>query len=300
VASSQPSVCLTFDFDAMSLWVGTFASNNPSAISRGEFGVVGVQRLLALFRKHDIAGTFCIPGHTAYAFPDLLKEIQASGHEIVHHGWVHENPATFDRDGERGILERGLEALDFATGERPRGYRSPAWDLSPSSIELLQEMGFFYDSSCMGSDFEAYYLRKGDRWSQSEPYVFGELTELVEIPVSWMLDDFPAFEFVLGANDGLRAPSAVLEQWQGDFDYMVDNVPGGVFDLTMHPQVIGRGHRITMLEKLIRHMKDRGARFVRLGDYAEEWKAANPVAAWRERNPYRVGANAYAGEPAAR
>jgi peptidoglycan/xylan/chitin deacetylase (PgdA/CDA1 family) len=298
VTNDKPSVCLTFDFDAMSLWIGTFASNNPSAISRGEFGVVGVQRLLALFRKHDILGSFCIPGHTAYAFPDLLKEIQAGGHEIVHHGWVHENPASFDRDGEKGVLERGLEAIDFAVGERPRGYRSPAWDLSPNSIELLLELGFFYDSSCMGSDFNAYYLRKGDRWSQDGPYVFGELTDMVEIPVSWGLDDFPPFEFVIGANEGLKAPSAVLEIWQGDFDYMIENVPGGVFDLTMHPQVIGRGHRIKMLERLIEYMKGAGVRFERLGDYAERWKGANPVEEWREQNPYRVGLNAYTGEPA--
>jgi peptidoglycan/xylan/chitin deacetylase (PgdA/CDA1 family) len=282
----------------MSLWVGTFSSNNPSAISRGEFGVVGVQRILQLFRKHDIVGSFCIPGHTAYAFPDVLKEIQAAGHEIVHHGWVHETPASFDRDGERRVLERGLEALDWAVGERPRGYRSPAWDLSPSSIELLLELGFFYDSSCMAADFDAYYLRKGDRWGKDEPYVFGELTELVEIPVSWALDDFPQFEYVVGVNEGLKPPTLVFDTWRGDFDYMVENVPGGVFDLTMHPQVIGRGQRIALLGKLIEHMKDRGAQFVRLGDYAERWKAANPLAEWRERNPYRAGVNAFTGETA--
>jgi peptidoglycan/xylan/chitin deacetylase (PgdA/CDA1 family) len=297
VSDNACSVSLTFDFDGMSLWIGTFKSNNPSMISRGEFGTVGVERLLALLKKYDIPSTFCIPGHTAYCYPDLVRRIDSEGHEIAHHGWVHENPATFDRDGERGILERAFEALDWAAGVRPIGYRSPAWDLSPNSIDLLIEFGFVYDSSCMGSDFYPYYLRRGDSWSTTEPYIFGETTELVEIPVTWGLDDFPPYEYVPGANMGLYAPSAVREIWQGDFDYMIDNCPGGIYNLTMHPQVTGRGHRMRMLEELIQHFRDApNVRFERLGDYAKRWREEHPVDDWKERNPHYTGAGAY--EPA--
>jgi peptidoglycan-N-acetylglucosamine deacetylase len=294
VSDNTCSVSLTFDFDGMSLWIGTFKSNNPSMISRGEFGAIGVERLLALLKKYDIPATFCIPGHTAYCYPDLVRRIYGDGHEIAHHGWVHENPATFDRDGERAVLERGLEALDWAAAVRPMGYRSPAWDLSPNSIDLLIEFGFLYDSSCMGSDFYPYYLRRGDKWSTAEPYVFGETTELVEIPVTWGLDDFPPYEYVPGANMGLYAPSAVREIWQGDFDYMVDNCPGGIYNLTMHPQVTGRGHRMRMLEELVQHFRDaRNVRFERLDDYAKRWKEEHAVDDWKEQNPNHTGAGAY-------
>lgn len=292
MSPSEPrlSCALTFDFDAMSLWIGSMRSNNPSMISRGEFGAVATPRILDLLRRRGIRASWCVPGHTALAYPDLIRRIRDEGHELVHHGWVHENPASFDEAGERRVLERGLEALERVAGVRPRGYRSPAWDLSPRSVDLLLEYGFDYDSSCMGSDFFPYYLRSGDRWSLDEPYVFGETRPLVEIPVTWGLDDFPPFEFILGSNTGLSAPSAVEEIWKGDFDYAYANCAGGLYTLTLHPQVIGRGHRMLLLERLIDHFKRQdGVTFESLGEYARRWREQNPVQAWKKANPTFVG-----------
>ena len=269
------SCAITFDFDAMSVWIGSMRSNNPSMISRGEFGASAVPRILDLLKRHRMRTTWCVPGHTALAYPDLVRRIRDEGHEIAHHGWVHENPAALDEAGERRVLERGFEALDRAAGVRPRGYRSPAWDLSPRSIGLLLEYGFEWDSSLMGSDFLPYWVRSGDRWSTDEPYVFGEKTRLVELPVTWGLDDFPPFEFILGSNTGLSSPSKVEEAWRGDFDWAYANCPGGLYNLTLHPQVIGRGHRMLMLERLMRHFEDHdGVVFEPLGEYAKRWAAA--------------------------
>ena len=199
------SVCLSFDFDAMSVWIGSMQSNNPAQISRGEFGAFAIPRILDVLDRQGVRATFFVPGHTALAYPEVVKRIADAGHEIGHHGWVHENPADFDPDGERQIMERGFEALDRAAGVRPIGYRSPGAAFSPSTIEILLEYGIRYDTSCAGTDFAAYYLRKGDCWSTTEPYVFGETTELVEIPFSWRLDDFPHFEFSPGWSSD-RAP----------------------------------------------------------------------------------------------
>lgn len=292
MADQVCSVCLTFDFDGMSIWIGSFKSNNPSMISRGEFGAVGLERLLKLLAKHDIPGTFFVPGHTAWAWPDLVKKIADAGHEIGHHGWVHENPALLELDAEREVMERGFEALDHAVGIRPNGYRSAAWDFSPNTIDLLLEYGLLYSSSCMASDFYPYYLRKGDKWSTTEPYEFGELVPLVEIPPSWGLDDFPAFEHVWGFNSGLMPPRHVEELWRDEFDYMIANCPGGIYTLTCHPQFIGRGSRVTMLERLVEHFKRANMRFERLQDVAARFKDENPLEEWAAANPLRSGAAA--------
>jgi peptidoglycan/xylan/chitin deacetylase (PgdA/CDA1 family) len=290
---AQHSVCLTFDFDGMSIWIGSFKSNNPSMISRGEFGgAVGLDRVLNLLTKHDAPGTFFIPGHTAWAWPDLVKKINDAGHEIGHHGWVHENPALLELDAEREVMERGFEALDHAVGVRPQGYRSAAWDFSPNTIDLLLEYNLLYSSSCMASDFTPYYLRKGDRWSTTEPYEFGELVPLVEVPPSWGLDDFPPLEHVWGFNSGLMTPRHVEELWREEFDYMIENVPGGVYNLTCHPQFIGRGSRISMLDRLVGHFKQAGVRFERLQEVAARFKDENPLEEWAAANPLRAGANA--------
>ncbi|PDT64363.1 polysaccharide deacetylase [Bradyrhizobium ottawaense] len=289
MSDTRLTVCLTYDVDGMSAWLGSFRSNNPSMISRGEYTIVATPRILNLLKQYEIRATFCIPGHTVCAYPDLVKLIRDNGHEIGHHGWVHENPASFDRAGERRNLELGLEALD-RVGVKPVGYRSPAWDFGVNTIELLNEFGFLYDSSFMGHDFYPYYLRSQDRWSFDRPYEFGIVSDLIDLPVTWGLDDYPAFEVVPGTGQGYAAPSAIEEIWWGDFEYALNNCPGGVYVLTMHPEFIARGHRITMLDRLIRRFAEcDGVRFATMAAYASAWKADNPKDVWAEQNPLRTG-----------
>jgi peptidoglycan-N-acetylglucosamine deacetylase len=284
------SCCLSFDFDAISLWIGTFHSQNPSALSRGEFGAVAIPRILKLLDSHEARATFFIPGHTVLAYPETVRSIAAAGHEIAHHGWVHESPSQFDLAGERRNLERGLEALDAILGVRPRGYRSPAAELTEHTVQLLLDNDFVYDSSCLATDFYPYYLRTGDVASETEPYVFGQTCELVEAPFSWSLSDFSRFEFVWATNPGFSSPSAVEEIWKGEFEYAYRDFEGGAYILTLHPQVIGRGHRMLMFERLLEHMHGhREVIFEPMIEYVERWKQENPIAEWALANPTLAG-----------
>jgi peptidoglycan/xylan/chitin deacetylase (PgdA/CDA1 family) len=280
---SRATVCLTFDFDAISLWIGPFGATSPSMISRGEFGAVGARRLLALLDREQIPATFFVTGHTADTYPEIVRDIAEAGHEIGHHGYLHENPIALEtRDREREVLLKGLDALDRAAGVRPVGYRSPSWDTSPYTVDLLREHGFRYDSSLMGDDFTPYWCRTGDQIDPDGPYRFGPTVDLVEMPVSWLLDDFPHFEYLVLRPGGLRNPglsagSKVEEIWSDEFAFMHRDVPGGVFTLTMHPQVIGRGHRILMLERLIARMRSyEGVSFTTLGAAADAYRHATP------------------------
>lgn len=257
------TVLLTFDFDALSLWLGPMNARSPTAISRGEFGAVGVERILRLLGRYGVPATFFVPGHTAETYPAVTRDIAAAGHEIGHHGYLHENPIGLEtREHEREVLERGLASLDRVAGVRPVGYRSPSWDNNLHTVELLLEMGFGYESSLMGHDFKPYWCRVGDEHDPLGPYRFGREVNLVELPVSWVLDDFPHFEYLRTGDrvyPGLSAPSKVEEIWRAEFDYMVREVPDGIFTLTLHPQVIGRGHRMLMLERLLDYMQSAGA-----------------------------------------
>jgi peptidoglycan-N-acetylglucosamine deacetylase len=175
------------------------------------------------------------------------------------------------------MYEKGLEALARVAGVRPAGYRSPGWDLTDNSIRLLAELGFRYDSSLAADDYNCYFARIGDVARTDGGYLFGEPSEIVEIPVSWSWDDFPQFEFVSSPRfsaSTLASPSKVFEIWASDIDFLAERVPGGVFDLTMHPQVIGRGHRIKLLEQVIEHcLQYPGLRFARMTEVAEEFRA---------------------------
>lgn len=287
------SACLTIDFDGLSPFVGLLKSKNRVEISKGEFSAFALPRVLDLLERHEVRATFFVPGHTAVAYPELVQRIRDGGHEIGHHGWVHEDPAAVDADEERRIFERGLEALDRAAGVRPVGYRSPGLAFSPITIDLLLEYGMRYDSSCASTDFTAHYLRNGDQWSTTEAYVFGEVTEIVEIPFSWVLEDYPQFEWVPGMSTGQHTPSEVREIWQAEFDWAHSNVPGGVFDLCLHPEVIGRANRLMMLDALITHMKTKdGVVFQTLAEYVDSWKQENPREQWAAANPTQSGRSA--------
>lgn len=277
-----PRVCLTFDFDAISIWPAAFGLATPTALSRGEFGArVAVPRILDVLRREDVSATFFIPGHTVETFPAVCRRIVEEGHEVGHHGWMHESPLALDAAGERDVLERGIDSIERVLGVRPMGYRSPSWDLSPHSIALLRELGFAYDSSMMAQDLEMYRVREGDVLHPDRPFEFGHEVDLVEVPVSWSLDDFPHLEFVPAQGFLLPAagsPAALLASWIADLDFMVDRVPDGVFTMTFHPQTIGRAARLLLLEGLIAHAVRRGARFLRVADAVAEWRLANPPA----------------------
>lgn len=284
--------CLTIGMDALSLWITSFKSDNASMISRGEMEIPGTHRVLELLDRYDIKSTFLVPGHTALAYPNLIKDIVGRGHELAYHGWMHEDAREFDIDGQRLIIERGLEALDLVAGVRPRGHVSPAWNMSEHTLELVDEFGFEFDGSRMATDSFPVYVRKGDRWLTDGAYQFGELTDVVGIPVAWPMDDVPIFEFVWGQLPGLRTASVAEEMWTGEFDYAFKHSPGGVFNLTVHPQCIGRGPRIEMLERLIvRASEHSDVKFMRQSDYVDAWRALNPRDEWRAQNPELAGDN---------
>lgn len=270
------TVCLTFDFDALSIWLSTFGQTTPTPFSRGEYGArVGVHRILKMLERQGVAATFFVPAHTARSFPDAVKSIVKAGHEVAAHGLVHESPVGLDEETERNLLGESLRSLEDITGKRPLGYRSPSWDLSPNTIPLLEEFGLRYDSSLMADDFRPFLARKHDIVTESG-FTPGPKSSIVEFPVAWELDDYPYFHFaVKPINQGLRNPEEVGAMWRAEFHYCRTNVRDGVFTLTTHPEIIGRGPRIDMLESLVSHMKGTsGTIFSTLADAAGAFSAA--------------------------
>lgn len=275
MAEPRLTLALTFDHDAISSEVSR--RENPVLISRGEFGPrIGIPRILALLERHTIPATFFVPGHTVATFPASVRAIAAAGHELGCHGWAHEDPATLDPAAERDVMVRSREAVAEAAGVPPRGFRAPYWSLSPLTLALAEELGFAYDSSLMADDVHLYRVRHGDRHAV-ERSEFGQEGRLVEVPISWALDDWLHFEPDRLGVGPLSAPSKVEEIWAEELRWAHEQEPGGVLTVTMHPEAIGRGSRIRMLERLIVLAEALGGvEFARLGDVVERWSAAHP------------------------
>ncbi|MEA2925427.1 MAG: peptidoglycan-N-acetylglucosamine deacetylase [Alphaproteobacteria bacterium] len=265
-------VCLTFDFDTQSGFISR-GMTTPTPLSRGEFGLVGARRILALLKSSGIRATWFIPGFTIESHAGACGAVVKDGHEVAHHSWAHIPPAQQSREEEEADLVRANDAIARLTGRKARGYRSPAWDLSENTIDLLLAHGFLYDSSLMGADYWPYRARRGDQVELGKPFRFGEETALIEMPISWSLDDYPHFEFVRTPTTvlpGLHSARTVMENWRDEFSYMQQTVEWGVLTYTMHPYVIGRGYRMLALEGLVKDLAAAGAVFMTMADAAAE------------------------------
>ena len=268
-------VCLTFDFDTQSGFIAR-GMTTPTPLSRGEFGLIGARRILAVLKTRGLRATWFIPGFTIDSHPAACQEVLRNGHEVAHHGWAHVPPAQQSREDEEADLARANECIVRLSGRKARGYRSPAWDLSENTVDLLLAHGFIYDSSLMGADYWPYRVRRGDRGELGKPFHFGEETQLIEMPISWSLDDYPHFEFVRTATSvlpGLQFPRTVMQSWLDEFRYMQQSIEWGVLTYTMHPYVIGRGYRMLALEELMDKLASAGAVFMTMEDAAAEARA---------------------------
>ena len=265
------TVALTFDHDSLS--DGIRRGDSPVKLSHAEFGHnVGVPRILALMEREKVPSSWFIPGATLELYPGDTEAILAGGHEVGCHGWFHEDYSALDAAEQRDIQARSMDAVERSTGQRPRGHRAPYWAFGPDTIGVLEDAGFVYDSSLQADDYRPYRVRRGDRHSTAEGSVFGPESKLLEVPVYWTLDDWPLFEPGDNGRDGMRPPSQVLEIWLAELRYAHSNAPGGLLTITMHPECIGRGHRMAMVEEFIGEAKALdGVVFSRLDTYLEAW-----------------------------
>ena len=243
---NKVAVSFSFDVDTEPVWMGFQKQSSPSYMSRGEYGMrTGMPRVMKLLEKHDITATFFIPAMSMEIHPQLVKMIKTNPRfEIGFHSYVHENPLTLSAAQERSVYAKAMEIFMKHVGKKPVGFRSAAWDLTDDTINIVKEMGFLYESSMMADDRPYQLLANGAD------------TGLVELPVEWILDDWPLFQISWPSKHvAMRNGQDVLSIWKEEFDGAYEE--GTMYILTMHPQVIGHRYRMKMLDELITYMKSK-------------------------------------------
>lgn len=241
--NKQSAAAFTFDVDAESaiLSIKPEANLQMSVMTHQFYGpLVGVPRILSLLDKYQVKSTFFVPGFTARRYPSIIASIVKAGHEIAHHGDMHEQPTAATREQEIEFIKNGIESLIQITGVKPVGYRAPMWDLSWETPKILLDNGFLYDSSLMDADYP-YELAVGEG-------------SIVELPIHWGLDDWEQYAYLpdITGVGLIESPKKVIEMWQLEFEAM--RKIGGLFILTNHPFLSGRPGRASALEDLIKHV----------------------------------------------
>jgi uncharacterized protein YcgI (DUF1989 family) len=298
-------VALSFDFDAVSHWLGTgcHPDNNMADYSSGIFaGRVGAIRLLNLLTKLGIANkvTWFIPGHTMETFPSTVKKIVESGAEIGLHGYSHEGIYQMTEDQERDVLDKCIEVATKLCGKKPRGYRAPMYTIRETTVDLLRKHEFLYDTSLMHHDSQPYFTpsdppistidfsKDASSWLHPTPlatqlYPAEGQHPLVEIPCGWYNEDMMPLQYLphLANSNGYVSTSVVEQMWKDKFMWLWENSDEGgsladfIFPILMHPDTSGMAHIMGMAERVMLWLKGWGdaVEFCSHEQIAREWLA---------------------------
>lgn len=242
------AVAFTFDMDADSLIHLSHPKDSYRRIavtSELQYGPkVGVPRILDLYKRYNLKQTFFIPAWCIEQYPDTVDAIVKAGHEVGHHGYIHEHPNERSREEEKYWLQKSIDVIKHHTGQRPKGYRAPLYKFSEHSLDLLLDEGFEYDASLMADDIP-YLIRSGNR-------------NMVELPSHWGMDDWPPYVHISDINFEMpvRAPSNAIVAYRDEFDAAWEN--GGLWVAVWHPFVTGRLARLRAVEGLLQYMMEKG------------------------------------------
>jgi len=307
--SSKPKVIilLSIDFDAVSGWLGTGShpSNTLSDYSSGLFsGKVGVPRLLKVFKKLGISSkvTWFVPGHSAESFPESMQNIVDSGAEIGGHGYCHEGAYQLTEDQERDVINKSVEVLEKLSGQKVKGWRGPLYQVRESTIKILEEKGFLYDSSLAGHDSEMYWLPKGgpkpidtpqydsgvkaSDWMHPLPKDIVNPTQhgLVEIPGNWYTEDMTPLQYWPHTENshGYVDTRSIEHMWKERYEFILKEAKEKsagqmtVYPMILHPDTSGMAHVLPMVERFLIWLLAKGdeVEFMRYADAAEQWTKA--------------------------
>lgn len=239
---AQCAVLIAYDSDHETPYLRD-GQTSPGSLAQGEYGSrSAVPRILDMLARHEVPTSFYVPAVSALLHPQDIEGYVAGGHEVAVHGWIHERNTTLPYDAELDLIGRATDVLERLSGTRPSGIRTPSWDFSHSTLKVIKELGFSYDSSLMADD-EPYELNAD-----------GAPTGIIEIPVEWIRDDAPYF--MMDRFGGLRphlSPYDVERIWVDEFE--AAHAAGGVFELTLHPHISGHRSRLAMVDRLLSHIR---------------------------------------------
>jgi peptidoglycan/xylan/chitin deacetylase (PgdA/CDA1 family) len=239
---ARVAVAVSFDSDHETIPLRD-GDTSPGKLAQGEYGArVGAPRILRMLEELDVPASFFVPAVSALLHPGEIEAYVERGHEVAVHGWIHERNMLLSRADELDLTGRAMDTLEKLAGRRPTGIRTPSWDFSENTLAIIEELGFAYDSSLMADDEPYEVLADGRR------------TGVVELPVEWIRDDAPYF--MMDRYASLRPympPRGALDIWRDEFDAAY--AERGLFQLTLHPHIIGHRSRMAILRALLEHIR---------------------------------------------
>lgn len=268
---------------AASFYIAMGPDNSGRAIvrairNRGFIGKMFRTRAVSMYGLRTVLSGTLLPSRPiALSFPEILRWLSRSGFELGVHGYDHvrwqDRIDAMGEDGIRAEIAEAFEAYRAIMGEPARSFAAPGWRTNDAALAVLDEANLAYRSDTRG--------RCPYRCSAQ-----GQILRTPEIPTT-----LPTMDEVMGRPE-LPDGAAVMRFYLEQFNPAALNVH------TIHAETEGMG-QLEMFTALVRALKERGAKFVRLGEVASRLVAAElPVCdIVRTTLPGRAGWISAQGEP---
>ncbi|MDE1173145.1 MAG: polysaccharide deacetylase [Parvibaculaceae bacterium] len=275
------AVAITFDIDTDSFLHLDFPERARSLVSTNSwlrYDEVAIPRIVKMYKDFGLKQTFFYPAWCMEQYPRLVETILEGGHEIAHHGYLHEGMNQLSDEDEVYWIERAIDTIVRMTGQRPRGFRAPLYNFSHRTADILAQQGFAYDASLMADDIP-YRIKtaSGSLW---------------EVPSHWALDDWPPYVHNIDINFtmSIRSPEEAMGVFMAEFEAMYEY--GGLWVAVWHPWVSGRLARCSRIAKMIEYMQTKDVWFASMEEIARHVQSVTDAGTY---TPREVGLPYYDG-----
>jgi peptidoglycan/xylan/chitin deacetylase (PgdA/CDA1 family) len=241
---------------------------DPCMESHFEYGPrVGYWRIMDLFDRFGVPSTLNACGRAVARSPWLASDAVARGHEVSCHGWRWERHAGMAEADERAAIKRAVDAIRAACGERPVGWHTRSATSTHTRRLLVEEGGFLYDSNAYDDDLP-YVVPIDGAAHVVVPYAFDTNDMRFQRGGGFVFaDDFA--RYCIDAFDRLDREGARTPR---------------MMSIGLHLRIIGRPGRIAGLERLLAHVRERGAWIARRDQIARHWRQVAGLPEWRPRS----------------
>ena len=234
---------------------------NLSVESIYEYGArAGFWRIRRLFVERDLTLTVYAVGQALERNPEAARAMVEAGFEVASHGWRWIDYQNVPEAEERAHIERAIEAIERATGQRPVGWYTGR--VGPNTRRLVAEAGgFLYDSDSYADDLP-YWLTVAGRPHLVIPYTLDQNDMKFAVPPGFTSGQ-GFFEYLRDAFDVLYAEGASAPK---------------MMSIGLHCRLAGKPGRAAALARFMDHVLARPDVWVcRRIDIARHWHARHPA-----------------------
>jgi peptidoglycan/xylan/chitin deacetylase (PgdA/CDA1 family) len=173
--------------------------------SQSEYDLeTGIWRLFDLLQEREVQGTFCWVGRCVEDRLDAVVRAQDGGHENAIHSWDHRYYTPMSLDEQIADMQKTIDAVEYVTGVRPVGHKTPAWRYNDETSWAVQQLGLKWQMDKARADLP--WVERPD--PQGSP--------IVQLPPSRFYDDYTYFV------DWTVNPRNAAEFWRDDLDVLRD------------------------------------------------------------------------------